>query len=116
MASQLKTIFDTFQQQALIIADEVDKAGYTGLGIQEETITDSLLIRIKYEHQENFHTRKFTKKEEANISGADWLWCIGEPGAWITFAVQAKIANLNTGRVKHLHYNNGEQYDMSVEM
>lgn len=110
MTAQIKDIFDTFQQQALIIADEVDKAGYTGLGIQEETITDSLLNRIQYEHKENFTTRKFTKKEEGNISGADWLWCIGEPGAWITFAVQAKIANLNTGRVNFLHYHNGKQY------
>ena len=114
MASQLKTIFDTFQQQTLIIADEVHKAGYTGLGIQEETITDSLLIRIQYEHKENFTTRKFTKKEEANFSGADWLWCIGEPGAWITFAIQAKIANLITGRVNFLHYHNGEQYALLI--
>jgi hypothetical protein len=98
----------------LIIADEVDKAGYTGLGIQEESITDSLLNRIQYEHKENFATRKFTKKEEGNISGADWLWCIGEPGAWITFAIQAKIANINTGRVNFLHYHNGEQYSLLI--
>jgi hypothetical protein len=114
MASQIKTIFDTFQQQSSIIANEVDKAGYTGLGIQEESITDSLLNRIQYEHKENFTTRKFTKKEEGNISGADWLWCIGEPGAWITFAVQAKIANLNTGRVNFLHYHNGKQYALLI--
>ena len=114
MASKLKTIFDTFQQQALIIADEVDKAGYTGLGIQEETITDTLLNRIQYEHTENFTTRKFTKKEEGNISGADWLWCIGEPGAWITFAIQAKIANINTGQVRYLHYHKGEQYALLI--
>ena len=114
MVSQLKTIFDTFQQQAVLIADEVDKAGYTGLGIQEETITDSLLNRIQFEHKENFTTRKFTKKEEGNISGADWVWCIGEPGSWITFAVQAKIANLNTGRVNFLHYNNGNQYSLLI--
>ena len=114
MASQIKTIFNTFQQQALIIAEEVYKAGYTGLGIQEETITDSLLNRIQYEHKENFATRKFTKKEEGNISGADWLWCIGEPGAWITFAIQAKIANMNTGRVNFLHYNHGDQYSLLI--
>jgi hypothetical protein len=114
MTSQIKTIFDTFQQQALIIADEVHKAGYTGLGVQEETITDTLLNRIQYEHEENFTTRKFTKKEEGNISGADWLWCIGEPGAWITFAIQAKIVNINTGRVRYLHYHNGEQYSLLI--
>jgi hypothetical protein len=110
MASQIKTIFNTFQQQALIIAEEVYKAGYTGLGIQEETITDSMLNRIQYEHKENFATRKFTKKEEGNITGADWLWCIGEPGSWITFAIQAKIVNMKTGRVNFLHYHHGDQY------
>lgn len=115
MVSQIKTVFDTFQQQSLIIADEVHKAGYTGLGIQEESITDSLLNRIQYEHKENFSTRKFTKKEEGNISGADWLWCIGEPGTWITFAIQAKIANINTGRVNFLHYHNGQQYSLLIE-
>ncbi len=114
MATQIKDIFDTFQQQALIIADEVKKASYTGLGIQEETITDSLLNRVQYEHKENFTTRKFTRKEEGSISGADWLWCIGEPGAWITFAVQAKIANINTGRVNFLHYRQGEQYALLI--
>jgi hypothetical protein len=97
-----------------MIADEVNKAGYTGLGIQEETITDILLNRIAYEHNENFATRKFTRKEEGNYSGADWLWCIGEPGAWITFAIQAKIANINTGRVNFLHYRNGEQYSLLI--
>ena len=114
MTAQIKDIFVTFQQQALIIASEVEKASYTGLGIQEETITDSLLNRVQYEHKDNFTTRKFTRREEGSITGADWVWCIGEPGAWITFAVQAKIANINTGRVNFLHYRKGEQYALLI--
>jgi hypothetical protein len=114
MTSQIKGIYDTFHRQTLMIADEVGKAGYTGLGIQEETLTDLLLNTVQYEHKENFATRKFTKKEEGNISGADWLWCIGEPGSWITFAVQAKITNINTGRVNFLHYRDGEQYSLLI--
>jgi len=114
MTALIKDIFNTFHQQSLMIADEVKKAGYTGLGIQEESITDILLNRIAYEHKENFATRKFTRKEEGNFSGADWLWCIGEPGAWITFAIQAKIANINTGRVNYLHYRNGEQHSSLI--
>jgi hypothetical protein len=109
-----RSICNTFKQQALRILQEVDRAGYTGLGIQEETISDLLLNRIQFEHEENFFTRKFTRKEEGNISGADWLWCIGEPGSWITFAVQAKIANLKTGRVRYLHYRGGEQYNLLI--
>jgi hypothetical protein len=114
MATLIKDVFNTFYQQSLMIADEVSKAGYTGLGIQEETITDILLNRIAYEHKENFATRKFTRKEEGNFTGADWLWCIGEPGAWITFAIQAKIANINTERVNFLHYRNGGQYSLLI--
>lgn len=114
MASHIKDIFNTFYQQSLMVADEVNKARYTGLGIQEETITDMLLNHIAYEHKENFATRKFTRKEEGNYSGADWLWCIGEPGAWITFAIQAKIANIDTGRVNFLHYRKGEQHSLLI--
>jgi hypothetical protein len=98
----------------LRIADEVDKAGYTGLGILEETITDILLNGIQSEQEENFFTRKFTHNEEGSITGADWLWCIGEPGSWITFAVQAKIANMNTGRINYLHYRGGKQYSLLI--
>ena len=109
-----RSICNTFKQQTLQIFQEVDRAGYTGLGLHEETISDLLLNRIQFEHEENFLTRKFTRKEEGNISGADWLWCIGEPGSWITFAVQAKIANLKTGRVRYLHYRGGEQYNLLI--
>jgi len=107
-------ICDTFRRQALRVAKEVDSAGYTGLGIHEETLSDLLLNQIQFDHADNFLTRKFTKKEEGSITGADWLWCLGEPGSWITFAVQAKIVNSNTRRVNYLHYRNGEQYDLLI--
>lgn len=114
MTSQIKDICDTFQRLTLNIANKVNEAGYTGLGIHEETITDLMLNQVQYEHAEHFITKKFTNKEEGSIYGADWLWCIGEPGSWITFAVQAKIANINTGRVNFLHYNNGKQYSLLI--
>jgi hypothetical protein len=92
----------------------MDRAKDTGLGIQEETITDVLLNGIQSEHKDNFFTRKFSHKEEANVTGADWLWCIGEPDSWITFAVQAKITNMNSGRINHLLYQDGSQYSQLV--
>lgn len=115
MTTPIKEICNSIQRQTLRIADEVDRAGYTGLGIHEETITDILLNGIQSEHQENVLTRKFSHKEEGNITGADWLWCIGEPGSWITFAVQAKIANMNTGRIHYLHYNDRRQYNQLIK-
>ena len=83
-------ICHTISEMALRVAKEVDIAGYTGLGIHEETLSDLVLNRIRYEYADNFLTRKFTRKEEGSVTGADWLWCIGEPGSWITFAVQRK--------------------------
>lgn len=107
-------ICDTFSKQAIRVAKEVDIAGYTSLGIQEETLSDLLLNQIQFNHADNFLTRKFTKREEGSITGADWLWCIGKPGSWITFAVQAKIVNVFTGRVNFLHYRGGEQYSLLI--
>jgi hypothetical protein len=108
------TICNTISEMALRVAKEVDIAGYTGLGIHEETLSDLVLNRIRYEYADNFLTRKFTRKEEGSVTGADWLWCIGEPGSWITFAVQAKIVNIDTGRVNYLHYRKGEQHDLLI--
>ncbi len=114
MKKETKNICNTLLSQTVKIADAVEKASFTGLGIQEETITDLILNNIQYEHEENFYTRKFTRREEGNYSGADWLWCIGEPGAWITFAVQAKITNIKTGRVNYLHYRSGKQHSLLI--
>lgn len=114
MTSFIEEIYESVQMQTRWIAGEMDKANNTCLGIQEETITDILLNNIQSEHAENFITKKFSHKEEGNITGADWLWCIGEPGYWITFAIQAKISNVNTGRVNHLHYKNGYQYSKLI--
>ena len=88
----------------------MEKAMYVGLGMQEESITDLVLSNIQHNNQNNFYTRKFSHREEGNYSGADWIWCIGEPGSWITFAIQAKIVNLKTNRVHYLHYQEGKQY------
>ena len=102
----------SIENQTNYIKTEMNKAKYTGLGIHEESITDFILNSIQYENRENVLTRKFTRKDENSISGADWLWCIGERNSWITFAVQAKIMNINTGKVHFLHYSkeNNEQF------
>ncbi len=114
MACFIEEIGDSFHKQTLWIANEMDRAKDTGLGIQEETITDVLLNGIQSDYKDNFFTRKFSHKEEANLTGADWLWCIGEPGSWITFAVQATISNMNSGRINYLHYKDGSQYSQLI--
>lgn len=52
MAHQVQRMCETFRQQTLRISDEVNRASFTGLGIQEETITDLLLNNIQYEHDD----------------------------------------------------------------
>ena len=109
-STKLKKIYKAIKQQTLQVASEIDQASHTNLGMQEETLTDTTLTHIQYQLRTNFYTRKFTHKQEGNITGADWLWCIGEKDSWITFAVQAKIANYKTDAVNYLHYRQGEQY------
>jgi hypothetical protein len=114
MTSLIEEVRKSIDRQSLRISNEMGRAIDTRLGVQEETITDILLNGIQSENEANFFTRKFSHKEEGNITGADWLWCIGEPGSWITFAVQAKIANMKTGRINFLHYRGGRQYTQLV--
>jgi hypothetical protein len=114
MTSLIEEIYGNIQRQTLWISNEMNKVKNTGLGIQEETITDILLNNIQSEHEENFITKKFSHKDEGNITGSDWLWCIGEPGSWITFAIQAKISDINKGHVNHLLYKDGKQYSKLI--
>ena len=79
------------------------------LGVMEETITDMHLFSIADEYNENVITRKFNRREEGAISGADWLWIIGEPGSWLPLLIQAKIINPQTGNCQYFDYKNGEQ-------
>jgi hypothetical protein len=90
-------------------------AQVTGMGIFEETITDVNLMKIALAHPNHVLTRKFTRREEGDQSGADWLWCIGRPGRWFSMLVQAKIVNPATGRCHYLDYRKGEQRRRLIE-
>jgi hypothetical protein len=80
-------------------------SGYSSrLGILEETITDVNLLEIASRFSTYMLTRKYTRREEGSTSGADWLWCIGEPGSWISLLVQAKIIHPSTKKCHHLNY------------
>lgn len=82
----------------------IDKGYSTGLGILEETITNYVLIEIANRHSQNVYTKTFSRKQEGCESGADWLWCIGNPGEWLPILVQAKIVNPRTKQCHHLDY------------
>lgn len=82
----------------------IAKGYLSGLGILEETITDYTLNEIATLHPQNIYTKKFSRKQEGNESGADWLWCIGNPGNWLSVLVQAKIVNPKTKQCQFLNY------------
>lgn len=86
----------------------------TRLGLLEETITDVNLLEIAKVHQDYVITKKFTRRQEGSQSGADWLWCVGEPGSWLILLVQAKIVNPATGNCQSLNYRKGEQCSLLV--
>lgn len=102
-------VSQTLRKQAHFTNDLIGQGYSSRLGVLEETITDINLLAIAKEHEEYIYTRKFTKREEGARSGADWLWCIGEPGSWLLLLVQAKIINPSTGKCHHLDYRNGQQ-------
>jgi hypothetical protein len=94
----------------------IAKGFSTGLGILEETITNYILIEIASRHPQNIYTKTFSRKQEGCESGADWLWCIGNPGEWLPILVQAKIVNPRTKQCHYLDYgtSHGKQGQLLV--
>lgn len=82
----------------------IAKGYQTGLGILEETITNYILIETANRHSQNIFTKTFSRKQEGCESGADWLWCIGNPGEWLPILIQAKIVNPRTKQCHYLDY------------
>lgn len=80
----------------------------------EETVSDVNLIEISSSHSDHVLTKKFSRRVEGAASGADWLWCIGEPGSWLILLVQAKIINPKTGNCHYLNYRGGHQCSLLV--
>ena len=109
MSLQADKLCTTFHAQAAWTQNMIGKGLSFRLGLLEETLTDIHLIQIAMAHDGYVVTRKFTRREEGAASGADWLWCIGGPGAWLSLLVQAKIVNPQTGKCRYLHYKHGEQ-------
>lgn len=99
----------TFSERAEWTSGIIGSGYSTRLGILEETVTDINLVEIGFRHPNHVVTKKFSRKEEGSSSGADWLWCIGEPGSWFCLLVQAKIVNPQTGNCHYLDYKSGDQ-------
>lgn len=87
---------------------EQDAAFHFGLKLQEETITELLLLRIARECVDwPLKVRMFNKFQEGGSSkrkiignGADWEWYFATPACNIGFRVQAKVLHCKTTREK----------------
>jgi hypothetical protein len=110
MNLSIVSLHQTFRDVALRTGQFIEAGTVSGLGIFEETLTDVNLLEIDRRHSDHIRTYKYKKREEGSKSGADWLWCIGEPGSWISLLIQAKIVNPKTHRCQHLDYK-GKQTD-----
>lgn len=73
--------------------------------IREETLTDSVLLKIRKAIPNNFLVDKISSKSERKI-GADWEWFIIKEDKWLAFRIQAKklTPNANKATYESLHY------------
>ncbi|MBN4005815.1 hypothetical protein [Nostoc sp. LPT] len=109
MRLSLSDLCATFKECTLWTNNIIKDSLSSRLGILEESITDINLVTIARKHSDFILTKKFSRREEGSQSGADWLWCIGEPGAWLSLLVQAKVVNPITSTCRFLNYRSGEQ-------
>lgn len=105
----------TLQERAKWTDRSIKHGLSTRLGLMEETITDINLLEVAMQHEDYVFTKKFSRRQEGSVSGADWLWCIGEPGAWLLLLVQAKIISPKTGKCNYLNYRRGSQRSLLLK-
>ena len=81
---------DYLRQRAGWVWREQARAFSYGLSLQEETLTEMLLLRMAQDHAAHgLSVTMFSKPAEA-INGADWEWIVQTPGCMIGLRVQAK--------------------------
>jgi hypothetical protein len=91
--------------------------GYrAGIYVGEESLTDFALIKVANRNPRYVRTRKFTRTQEGQRTGADWLWLFGsENEAWMPLLVQAKVMHPGQRPRAMLSYRNGLQNRLLLE-
>jgi hypothetical protein len=89
MASQL-VIRDYLSRRARWIWEIQSRAFRHGLSLQEETLTEILLLRMADERAAHGLTVTLFNKQAEAVNGADWEWIIQTPDCEIGLRVQAK--------------------------
>jgi hypothetical protein len=115
MTLVIQDLYDTFCERTRWTNYMIETGFASRLGIFEETITDVNLAEIWHRHPDHVLTKKFSRRQEGSESGADWLWCIGEPGSWLSLLIQAKVVNPANSICYQLNYQSGQQRDLLVK-
>lgn len=84
------TLRDYLRRRAAWVWNEQGHAFKHGLALQEETITELLLLRMARDHgKHGLNVTMFTKADEAK-NGADWEWVVRTPNCEVGLRIQAK--------------------------
>lgn len=87
------------RQRAGWVWREQARAFSHGLSLQEETLTEMLLLRMAQDHAAHGLSVTMFNKHVEGINGADWEWIIRTPACEISLRVQAKrLFHANTGK------------------
>lgn len=95
---------DSILRQSTWVWNQLKQGRGVKYQLQEETLTDLLVLNLKRKHPRQILTQTFTKPVE-NVLGADWQWWLtGPSGKWLGCRVQAKVLNQKSRRFEELHY------------
>lgn len=87
------------RRRAAWVWNEQRHAFIHGLTLQEETLTEMLLLRMARDHSKHGLTVKMFNKSQEGINGADWEWIIRTPSCDVGLRVQAKrLYHTRTGK------------------
>ncbi|MGW6263999.1 hypothetical protein [Cellulosimicrobium funkei] len=80
---------DALVREALVLGRRIADGDDAGIVQRETTITETTLLNLRQVLGERLQITTLTQDEEGK-QGADWIWCVGGPGGWFSFWVQAK--------------------------
>ena len=81
---------DYLRGRAAWVWNEQSHAFKQGLSLQEETLTEMLLLRMARDHAKHGLSVTMFNKTEEGINGADWEWIVRTPQCDLSLRVQAK--------------------------
>ena len=86
----LASLRDYLRARAAWVWNEQNHAFKRGLALQEETLTEMLLLRMAKDHAKHGLIVKLFNKAQESRNGADWEWHIVTTSCCLSLRIQAK--------------------------